>query len=134
MTNTIVLLASSFLVATAIRLARVGRMRGAAASIVGAIGLGALFLTLKLYEWHVHASEGFVPGSSLYFTLYYLMTGLHAVHLAVGMLVMAWIARAIASGRVSRHRHLPLDSAGLYWHFVDVVWLFLWPLFYLVHS
>ncbi len=145
-TMTLVLVVSSFAVASAIRLARAGRMREAALALLAAILLGAIFLTLKLYEWHAHASEGFVPGrayasselpgrgAALYFALYYLMTGLHALHLLGGMCLLAWVARAMAAGRVTRHRHLPLELVGLYWHFVDVVWLFLWPLFYLVHS
>jgi cytochrome c oxidase subunit 3 len=142
--NTLVLLVSSFFVASAIQLARVGRMRGAAGSLVLVLLLGGVFLALKLGEWHVHLSEGFAPGAAyasaklpghgaaLFFTLYYAMTGLHALHLIIGMIVIAWLVLAIGAGRISRRRHLPLELGGLYWHFVDVVWLFLWPLFYLV--
>ena len=143
--NTLVLLTSSYFVASAIAYARAGRMRRAATSLVITLALGAAFLGFKLAEWHMHLAEGFAPGhayssaelpgagASLFFTLYYLMTGLHALHVIAGMIIIGCLVLSITAGRITRPRHLVLELGGLYWHFVDIVWLFLWPLFYLVH-
>jgi len=119
-TNTMVLLVSSFFAAAAIHLR-------SKALVLPVIGLGVVFLGFKALEWTIHIRDGIVPGSgprgeSLFYTLYYLMTGLHALHVVAGVVLMVW----------ARSRLSVLPLVGLYWHFVDVVWVFLWPLFYLV--
>jgi cytochrome c oxidase subunit 3 len=137
-TNTMILLTSSFAMAVAIHFARLGRRGVARGWAAGVIVLGCAFLAFKGYEWSLHLRDGIAPGAagdlegvrgaSLFFTLYYLMTGLHALHVIAGMLFVAW----------ARHRTrrdddpLAIELVGVYWHFVDVVWVFLWPLFYLV--
>jgi cytochrome c oxidase subunit III len=142
--NTIVLLVSSFFVASAIESVRHGQVRAAAGALVLVVVLGAVFLAIKLLEWRAHLGEGLAPGAAydnaalpgrgaaLFFTLYYLMTGLHGLHVVIGMLIVAWLILGLGAGRITRQRHLVLELGGLYWHFVDVIWLFLWPLFYLV--
>ena len=129
--NTMILLTSSFFMAVAIHRQRDG------ASPRGALGavlvLGCAFLVLKLAEWTIHVHDGIVPGvagdlpergCSLFFTLYYAMTGLHAAHVLAGLGLVAWCT----PGR----RPIVVELVGTYWHFVDLVWVFLWPLFYLL--
>jgi len=122
--NTFLLLTSSFSIAWSILQTRNGRRRAATVSLVVTLALGAAFLVFKLLEWGMHARDGLVPGSSLFFTLYYLMTGLHALHVIAGMTLVTWVT-------LRRERDLALPLVALYWHFVDVVWVFLWPMFYL---
>ena len=122
--NTGLLLTSSFAIAWSILMTRQGRRGAATISLAATLVLGAAFLFFKLYEWNLHVHEGVVPGSSLFFTLYYLMTGLHALHVIAGMTLVTWVT-------LRRERGIALDLVALYWHFVDVVWVFLWPMFYL---
>lgn len=121
--NTLLLLTSSFAIAWSILMTREGRRTAATISLVVTLVLGAGFLFFKFYEWHEHVGEGLVPGVSLFFTLYYLMTGLHAFHVVAGMCLVLWVT-------VRRQRGLALELVALYWHFVDVIWVFLWPMFY----
>ena len=143
--NTMLLLTSSFAIAFALRLVRDGKIRGALWSLVAVLVLGAGFLTLKAVEWTTHAREGIVPGlayagpdhgpgTSLFFTLYYGMTGLHALHVIAGLALVTWVFTRALRGRLDVQRHLALELVALYWHFVDVVWVFLWPMFYLMHG
>jgi cytochrome c oxidase subunit 3 len=131
--NTLVLLTSSFAMAAGIHAAHAQRPRVARRWLAAVLALGAVFLILKGAEWTVHVRDGIVPGAllaerglGLFVTLYYLMTGLHALHLVAGMLLVTWV----------RHRGDPdiTECVGVYWHFVDVVWVFLWPMFYLLHG
>jgi len=132
-TNTFLLLTSSFCIALAIALVRAGR-RGATPCIVAVLVLGCGFLALKVAEWSEHLRAGIVPAGSIFFTLYYGMTGLHALHVVAGLALVTWISIRLRRGRVTRERHLSLELVALYWHFVDVVWVFLWPMFYLMKS
>ena len=142
--NTGVLLGSSFTVALAVHAARTGARR----LLLGALGvtivLGGVFLAIKGYEWHHHYREGLVPGVrfiptgpeanaiGLFFWLYFAMTGVHALHLTIGIGVMTVIAFLAWRGHFSPAYHNPVEIAGLYWHFVDIVWIFLLPILYLV--
>jgi len=143
--NTILLLTSSFAIAWAIHQVRADRPHGAALSLAAVLALGLAFLGLKLLEWSQHISEGIVPGlayagpdhgpgTSLFFTLYYGMTGLHALHVVAGLALVAWIFVRVRRRRVTPEHHLSLELVALYWHFVDAVWVFLWPMFYLMHG
>ncbi|HSN28556.1 MAG TPA: cytochrome c oxidase subunit 3 [Kofleriaceae bacterium] len=122
--NTFLLLTSSFAIAWSILMTRQGRRGAATISLVVTLVLGAAFLFFKFWEWKMHGDEGLVPGSSLFFTLYFLMTGLHALHVIAGMSLVTWVT-------VRAERGLALELVALYWHFVDVIWVFLWPMFYL---
>ena len=136
-TNTMILLTSSFAMAAAIHLARAGRRRAARRAAAIVLLLGSMFLALKAYEWSLHLRDGIAPGSAgdvdargaiLFFTLYYFMTGLHALHVIAGLVLVTWARRRL------RRDDDPIvaELVGVYWHFVDLVWVFLWPLFYLV--
>ncbi|MBX3226600.1 MAG: cytochrome c oxidase subunit 3 [Labilithrix sp.] len=121
--NTAVLLASSTLVAVAVHAAREERRARAILLALASALLGAVFLALKGTEYLAHAREGLVPGSAPFWSLYYTMTGLHSLHVLAGVVALVLASR-------SERAHV-LENVGLYWHFVDVVWIFLWPLFYL---
>jgi cytochrome c oxidase subunit 3 len=106
--------------------------------------LGSVFLGIKMYEYHHKFVEGLVPGvmfrfpgpeaahAEIFFCLYFAMTGLHALHMIVGLGVLAVMLVLGARGRFGPHYHNPIECSGLYWHFVDIVWIFLFPLLYLI--
>ena len=144
-TNTLLLLTSSFAIAWAIHMARRDRRRAVAWSLGAVIVLGLGFLALKLLEWGFHIHEGIVPGTAysgewhgrgttLFFTLYYAMTGLHALHVIAGLALVTWMFVRATRGGIDRERHFTLELVALYWHFVDAIWVFLWPMFYLMHG
>lgn len=143
--NTVVLLVSSYLVARAVHALRDDQPRLAAGLTGGTVLLGAVFLAIKSYEYVHHLSEGAgpagrgalylehpVPGLASYFNLYWLTTGLHAFHVLVGMSVLAVLGIAVARRRFGAAHAHRLEMGALYWHLVDVVWIFLWPLYYLM--
>lgn len=140
--NTALLISSSFCVAWAIHAMRAGRRRACLVGLAGAMVLGAGFLGLKAAEYASHLADGIAPGyhagaalpaagERLFFALYYAMTGLHALHVIAGLAILGWLARRVARARITAERHTELELGGLYWHLVDVVWIFLWPLLYL---
>jgi cytochrome c oxidase subunit 3 len=141
--NTAVLLTSSFLVAWAVLVTRMGEGRVAALLLWGAAALGIAFLVLKGIEYGIEYKEHLVPGlnfnvvgaqadaTHLFFAFYFVATGLHAVHVAVGIVVLVVIGMRARQGAYSGRYHAPITVAGLYWHFVDVVWIFLFALIYL---
>jgi cytochrome c oxidase subunit III len=141
--NTAILLTSSFVVAWAVTAARLDLGRLAAALLVGATLLGALFLALKGYEYLEEFRERLVPtvnfhfdaayarGALLFFIFYFVATGLHALHVAIGLIVLLAVAARARQGAYSLRYHAPITVAGLYWHFVDIVWVFLFALIYL---
>jgi cytochrome c oxidase subunit 3 len=139
--NTIVLLASSAILAVAVELRRAARTRFAAILTLVTSALGVVFLVIKFTEYAHHFHEGIYPGAHgvffathrtpglpTFWTLYYLATGLHAVHVTVGASVLAY--RGVRDLVAPTHVHA-LEASALYWHLVDVIWIFLWPLFYL---
>ena len=141
--NTLVLIVSSFFVAWAVDLLRRGDRRWVTVSLAVTIALGCVFLGLKAYEYADHLSHGIAPGGHYsyaelpthgaitFFTLYYLMTGLHALHVIAGLILIGWMLVRVRRRTVTPERYVALEMAGLYWHLVDVVWIFLWPLLYL---
>jgi len=141
--NMYILLSSSFTVALAVWAIRRGRPRLTVGLLLATLALGAAFLVLKLLEYGVHIREGALPGplyryaelptfgANRFFTLYWGMTGLHALHVAAGMCVLAWLTVRAALRRYTARHHTTLEMGTLYWHLVDIVWLFLWPLLYL---
>lgn len=143
-TNTFLLLTSSLTVALALDATKRGHRRAALAFLVVTISLGLTFELLKGIEYAHHLADGIAPGgyytyaalpahgAVLYFTLYYLLTGLHALHVAGGLCVLAWLTRKSWRGDLTADAHLPLELGALYWHLVDLVWIFLWPMIYLV--
>jgi cytochrome c oxidase subunit 3 len=142
--NTTVLILSTLMMALAEHGAQSGDLRGLRRYLALAILLGVLFLGLKGLEYHHHYQEQLVPGVAfsfngpvadqvvLFFLFYYAMTGLHAVHLTAGIIVACVILVLARRGGFLGEEHWPIEMLGLYWNFVDIVWLFLVPLLYLV--
>lgn len=141
---TVLLLISSFSVAWSLHAIQLGHRRASLISLIVTLSLGAVFLSMKIYEYLQHFAEGIYPGihyhneampeygAKMFFTLYYFMTGLHALHVIAGMVILGIMAVMVAGRRITPERSLPLEMAALYWHLVDMVWIFLWPLLYLV--
>jgi cytochrome c oxidase subunit 3 len=140
--NTVVLLTSSLTVALGMGAMHRGDAGRARRFLWITIGLAAVFLVVKAVEWGHKFQVGLYPDSArmaelsrgevVFFGLYYVMTGLHALHVVAGMIVLASVERLIRRGRVRPSRMGPLESGGLYWHLVDIIWIYLFPLFYLV--
>jgi cytochrome c oxidase subunit III len=141
--NTFVLLTSSLTVALALASTQRGRRGATVGWLVVSIAFGATFDVLKIVEYAQHVHDGFAPGhyysstalpdgAVLYFTLYYLLTGLHALHVTAGILVLAYLAVRARHGAYTPESHVVLECGALYWHLVDLVWIFLWPLLYLM--
>jgi cytochrome c oxidase subunit III len=142
--NTVILLCSSLFVALAVRAVQLAFNKLCALYLGIASAMGVLFLALKGVEYYKHFVEGAVPGSmfhlqvadpntvQMFFYIYFVMTGLHALHVTIGIVLLAAIAWLAARGRYSPKYHNPVEVSGLYWHFVDVVWIFLYPLLYLI--
>ncbi len=140
--NTVILLISSFTVACSIE-AMKRKMKSAAMILLGiSIFSGAVFLFNKYIEWSHKFESGIFPGSdylaggpqgrSIFYGLYFTLTGLHAVHIISGLIVFMICLYLIKSGRIESERISFLENTGLYWHLVDIVWIFLFPLFYLL--
>lgn len=141
--NTIVLLTSSMTIAMAITALQKGNAKLAITlswlTILAALG----FLVIKYFEWTAKFEHGLFPGMDqfdalplgerLYFYLYFFMTGLHALHVIVGGVFIAVVIRLIKKGKVTKERYSLLENSGLYWHLVDLIWIYLFPLFYLIH-
>jgi len=142
--NTVVLITSSLTVALAYHYSRVSRGRLAAALLLVTLLLGGAFLVVKYFEYAHHFHDGHlpgryyryaalqVPGASMFWTVYFLMTGLHGIHVVAGMGVLAWLAVGAWRGSYGGDYSTPLEVGGMYWHLVDLVWIFLFPLLYLI--
>ncbi|HYA91117.1 MAG TPA: cytochrome c oxidase subunit 3 family protein [Thermodesulfobacteriota bacterium] len=140
--NTIILLTSSLCVAASITALRKGERRLSMVLLMATIALGLLFLGNKGFEWGGKIEHGIYPnsptllarakGEILFFGLYYVMTGLHGLHVLVGVCILSVMLILIDKNRLNQMRFIPLENAGLYWHLVDIIWIFLYPLFYLI--
>jgi heme/copper-type cytochrome/quinol oxidase subunit 3 len=126
--NTLVLLTSSYTVVRAFVAAEQGDAGAFRTNLVLTILGGLVFLGIKAIEYTIEIRAGFTPGTGIFWSFYYTMTGLHALHVLGGLVVNAVIL--IGARSSLRHPHR-VELAGLYWHFVDVVWIFLFPLLYL---
>jgi cytochrome c oxidase subunit 3 len=141
--NTMVLLTSSLTVAMSITAIRLGNKKFALILVGITIALAVVFLVNKYFEWSHKFSVGLYPqspdllnkpqGEILYFGLYFVMTGLHALHVIIGVVVLAVIMRFISRDIITKDSFVKLEAGALYWHLVDIIWIFLFPLFYLVH-
>ncbi|MGB4782087.1 cytochrome c oxidase subunit 3 [Candidatus Methylomirabilis sp.] len=126
--NTFVLLTSSMTMAMAFAAYQKDDQRGVQKFLLLTVLLGLTFLGIKAYEYTSHIMEGAVPWSGSFWSFYYLLTGLHALHVIAGVVVNVILLLAAGKGLSSGYR---IEIAGLYWHFVDIVWIFLFPLLYL---
>jgi cytochrome c oxidase subunit 3 len=130
--------------ALAVRAAQTGLSRATVVWLLLTMALGLVFLIIKYFEYAEKFTHHHVPGASfhfpgphaaqvqIYFSLYFLMTGLHATHMVIGFGLLSVIAWMAHKGRFSPQWYTPVEMSGLYWHFVDIVWIFLFPLLYLV--
>lgn len=143
--NTIILICSSLTMALAVLSAQLGRRKWIVIFLLITIALGVGFLVNKGFEYHQEWTEHHLPGpgfyfpessdprhAQLFFSLYFIMTGIHTVHVIIGLFVMAGLAFFANRGDYAPEYHTPLENTGLYWHFVDIVWVFLYPMLYLV--
>jgi cytochrome c oxidase subunit III len=140
--NTAVLLTSSLTMALGDAFIKRGNRAALRNCLIATAGLGLLFLAIKASEYQEMYAKHLVPGlpfdpdasppMQLFVFLYFAMTGLHAVHMVIGLGLMGWLLRLNAAGGLTARQHAPVEMIGLYWHFVDCVWVFLYPLLYLV--
>lgn len=151
--NTFVLLTSSLTVALAVRAGQTGDRKAQMRYLAFTVLLGLTFLGVKAVEYSKEFEDHLVPGwnfnvtalhppegassrmlehAELFFVFYFFMTGLHALHMIIGIGVFIWMIVLAERGRFTPEYHTPLELTGLYWHFVDVVWVFLYPLLYLI--
>lgn len=142
--NTIVLIGSSLTMVLAVRAAQLGRARQIAAWVGATMTLGTAFLVIKGFEYHHKWVHHLIPGAGFhiegttdpaaqtFFVLYFCMTGLHALHMIVGLGLLAFLVPKALRGEFSAENHNWVEGVGLYWHFVDVIWIFLFPLLYLL--
>jgi cytochrome c oxidase subunit 3 len=142
--NTCVLITSSLTMALAVHAAQMGERRLLIWLLAATMLLGCVFLGVKAFEYYTEFSEHHVPGAGfrfeaeyaahaqIFFSLYFLMTGLHALHMIIGLGIMAVMIWWAYRGVITPEYYNPVEVAGLYWHFVDIVWIFLFPLLYLI--
>ena len=129
--NTVVLITSSLTVALGIDAVKKGKARLLARYFGATILLAGVFLCVKYVEYTEKLHHGLFPGTNIFFSLYYMMTGIHGIHVLIGMGVLAYVVALARRGRLSEEYYTPAEMAGLYWHFVDLVWIYLFPLLYL---
>ena len=133
MTNTIVLLTSSLAMIFALVSIRAGNIKGLKIGLIGTFVLGAAFLLIKLgIEWPTYYRNGFTVSSGLPGSTYFMLTGLHAAHVVGGLVGIGYLIVRTYQGGFTKTNHAAVENIGLYWHFVDIVWMFLFPLFYLI--
>lgn len=140
--NTVILLTSSLCAAMAVTAVQWGERQRTVALIGGTILCAAGFMIIKYFEWSTKIGHGIYPGSdhlkagspgeSVFFSLYFITTGIHGLHVLIGAALLAWIGSKIRSGQVSADNYILLENGALYWHLVDLIWIFIFPLYYLV--
>ncbi|MDD5171123.1 MAG: cytochrome c oxidase subunit 3 family protein [Syntrophales bacterium] len=140
--NTIILLTSSYTIALSISAVKRGETLLSRRLQLATIAMGAAFLVIKYFEWSAKIDLGIYPnspillklkkGEILFFGLYYVMTGLHGLHVLVGCVVIGFMVYFTQRGVINGNSFSRLENTGLYWHFVDIVWIYLYPLFYLI--
>jgi cytochrome c oxidase subunit 3 len=142
--NTAILISASLFIAFAVHAAQVGERKALMWFLAIAMFLGICFLSVKGYEYYEHWVDHKVPGPSfqwdgpdprhaeMFFVLYFFLTGFHALHMVIGVSILAFILYFAARGRYTPEYHNPVENAALYWHFVDIVWIFLYPMLYLI--
>jgi cytochrome c oxidase subunit 3 len=140
--NTFVLLTSSATMALAVTAMQQGKIRWSVRFQVATLLLGAAFLAIKYLEWKADFVHGFYPGSPglldkghgeiLFCSLYFIMTGIHGLHVLVGACAIGTTTARSLNGKITPEDFVGLENTGLFWHLVDVIWIFLWPLLYLI--
>ena len=132
----------------AVRAGQLGQQKMIVIFLILTLLFGGIFLGVKAYEWNQKFEEHHIPGQAafhlagvlpqeqghaqLFFSIYFAMTGLHALHMVIGVGILLTLIVLARKGRFSASYYTPVDVAGLYWHFVDIIWIFLFPLLYLI--
>ena len=140
--NTVILLTSSLCAAMAVTAVQRGELRRVIGMIDGTILCAAGFMVIKYFEWSVKIGHGIYPGSahlkagepgeSVFFSLYFMTTGIHGLHVLIGGALLALIGVKVRSGAVNAENYILLENGALYWHLVDLIWIFIFPLYYLI--
>jgi cytochrome c oxidase subunit III len=140
--NTVILLTSSLFAAMAVSAVQRAEQRRAVGLIGGTILCAAGFMVIKYFEWSAKIDHGIYPGSehltagapgeSVFFSLYFMTTGIHGLHVLIGGALLAWIAVKVRGGAVNAENYILLENGALYWHLVDLIWIFIFPLYYLI--
>jgi len=146
--NTGVLLLSSFTMVMAVRAGQLGQSKAIVWFLILTLLFGGIFLGVKAYEWNEKFEEHHIPGQAafhlegvapadqghaqLFFSIYFAMTGLHALHMVIGIGILLWLLYWVRKGRFTADNYNYVEGVGLYWHFVDIIWIFLFPLLYLI--
>ena len=144
-TNTVVLICSSLTMALGVRSAQQSKKGLTALMLALTLAFAATFLVIKYFEYHHKFVDGLLPGAAftaegfktgkdagIFFACYFMMTGVHGVHVVVGMGLISWILVKTLRGEFSSRYYAPVEGVGLYWHLVDLIWIYLFPLLYLV--
>jgi cytochrome c oxidase subunit 3 len=144
-TNTAVLICSSLTMALAVRAAQLSKRKAVIILLILTIIFGSIFLYIKWVEWHAKWVEHLVPGfnfqydqpqfvhyAQILFFLYFMMTGMHALHMVIGVGLLTYLLVQAVRRVFNENYFAPVEMIGLYWHFVDIVWIFLFPLLYLI--
>lgn len=141
--NTIFLILSSFTMVMSVYHIQHGHKSKTIANLISTFILAGVFLVIKGFEYKSKFDHGYYPGMfftgegpfdtlHIFFGLYFTITGLHAIHVIIGMILIAWLIYRVSKDNVNKSYFTPVEMVGLYWHFVDVVWIFLFPLLYLL--
>jgi cytochrome c oxidase subunit III len=146
--NSVILLFSSLTISLCVYYTRLHKYGLAKFFILVTMLCGAVFLSIKGFEWYHHIHEGLLPGryyhpedpfyknilmAPMFFGLYYVMTGMHGLHIIIGLGLMTWMYRRIAKQEFNFEHYVALENVSLFWHLVDIVWIFLFPIMYLIH-
>lgn len=145
--NTVVLLTSSYTMALGVRAAQLNNIARLRLMLVLTILCGCIFMVVKYFEYSAKFEHGMLPGKyysahlhgyeidglpHIFFGVYFMMTGLHGIHVAIGLAIMLWMFVRAGRGEFSDKNYVAIENTGLYWHLVDLIWIFLFPLLYLV--
>ncbi|QDG50444.1 cytochrome c oxidase subunit 3 family protein [Persicimonas caeni] len=144
--NTVILITSSFTIAVAVHAAKDARQKLTRLMLAATASLGSVFLLIKGYEWYEELHKNLVPfegmpfafsgadvgAAKIFMSFYFAMTGFHFLHLLIGVGLVSWMLLLSFRGKISKKKPNNLEMTGLYWHLVDVIWVFIYPLFYLV--
>lgn len=141
--NTVVLLISSMTIAMSITAIQKGNTKLSIRLLFITLGAALVFMAIKYFEWSAKIHHGLFPGMEVYnnlpkgeglfFFLYFFMTGLHALHIVIGAIFIGVVIYRTKKGQVDAEHYSLTENAGLYWHLVDLIWIYLFPLFYLIH-
>jgi cytochrome c oxidase subunit III len=130
--NTVILICSSLTMALGVGSIKRGKQRFLRLFLLLTILFGIMFLVNKYFEWGHELRDGNYPGTSIFFALYFMMTGLHMIHVIAGLIVLTGVLMLSFTGRFSDKYNTPVELGGIYWHLVDLIWIYLFPLLYLI--